>query len=166
MWREPREGDTMQKGFSFVFDIGNVLFTHELSRDGSGEEVITFAPIEEGLIVLKECHAMSERDSTLILACTNLKKYEIDLLKQLFPDTLSLFHGIVSPDVALYKKPDTRMFQYLLSAYDLIPHQTVFFDDLIRNVEAARSVGMKGIHVEDSLLVRKALKQHIPTFEG
>ena len=154
----------MQKGFSFVFDIGNVLFTHHVARDYAGVENVSFTPLEEGLALLKECHALSERDGSLVLACTNLKKHEIAVLRELFPQTVALFKGIVSPEEALSKKPDPAIFQYMFATYDLIPHQTLFFDDMLRNIEAARSVGMKGIHVSDNAQVRRAVKLHIPEF--
>ncbi len=154
----------MKKVFSFVFDIGNVLFTHHVTVDQEGNEHVRFTPLEEGLALLKACHAMSQRDGSLVLACTNLKKHEIRVLNEHFPEIFALFNGIVSPDVALYKKPDLALFHYMLTAYDLIPHHTIFFDDMLRNVEAARSMGMKGIHIGDSRQVQEALKLHIPEF--
>ena len=152
----------MYKVFSFIFDIGNVLFTHQVFVDSHGDRKVVFTPIEEGIALLKECHAISARSGSLVLACTNLKKPEIVLLQELFPSTVALFKEIVSPDRALFKKPQAEMFQYLLTSYDLIPHHTLFFDDDIRNVEAARSVGIQGIHVEEGAKAREALKFYIP----
>ena len=46
-------------------------------------------------------------------------------------------------------KPDPAIFRALIDKYDLDPKKCVFFDDLIRNVEAARSLGMEAVHVTD-----------------
>ena len=115
----------MQKGFSFVFDIGNVLFTHHVERDYTGVENVSFTPLEEGLALLKECHALAQRDGSLV-SCTNLKKHEIAVLRELFPQTVALFKGIVSPEEALSKKPDPAIFHYMFATYVLIPHQTLY----------------------------------------
>ncbi|MBA2307399.1 HAD-IA family hydrolase [Candidatus Dependentiae bacterium] len=154
----------MHQIFSFVFDMGNVLFTRDVVVDTDGAPKVTFTPLDEGIALLKECHALSEQQGSLLLACTNLKKQELILLKELFPETIALFKGIVAPDVALSKKPDAAIFQYMLATYDLIAHRTLFFDDDIRNIEAARLAGLRGIQVVDFAQVRKEMKRHIPDF--
>lgn len=42
-------------------------------------------------------------------------------------------------------KPDQAIYELLMSRYGLAPEESVFLDDTPRNVEAARSAGMKGI---------------------
>jgi len=54
-----------------------------------------------------------------------------------------LFDGaIVSADVGLLK-PDAAIFRHLLRTFSLEATQTVFFDDVRRNVEGAQSVGIE-----------------------
>lgn len=43
-------------------------------------------------------------------------------------------------------KPDPEFFRLICKRYDLIPEETVFTDDILINVEGARSVGINGIH--------------------
>lgn len=155
----------MQKAFSFVFDIGNVLCSYERYRDERGIDRLAFAPIHEGIALLQECHAFSLKHTTQVLACTNFKKHEVALLNDLFPALFARFSGIVSSDVASAKKPDPAIFHYLLSSYELIPHMTFFFDDDLRNVESARQVGLIGIHVTSIDQVRKELGRYIPDFK-
>ena len=39
-----------------------------------------------------------------------------------------------------------QIYQTLIDVYNLNPAESVFIDDLQRNVEGAQSVGMQGIH--------------------
>lgn len=43
-------------------------------------------------------------------------------------------------------KPDPEIYLRLCRKYSLEPSQCVFIDDTVKNVEAARALGMKGIH--------------------
>ncbi len=52
---------------------------------------------------------------------------------------------VVSADVKLVK-PDPAIFQLLLDRYHLAAEQSIFIDDNPNNVEAAKKVGMRGIH--------------------
>ena len=42
-------------------------------------------------------------------------------------------------------KPDARIYRVLLERYDLIPAQTLFLDDMPRNTEAAKQLGLHAI---------------------
>lgn len=45
-------------------------------------------------------------------------------------------------------KPDPKIYQMVLEALDLKPEETVFVDDFLHNIEAARKLGMHGIHFQ------------------
>lgn len=55
--------------------------------------------------------------------------------------------GILSYQEKLIK-PDEKIYQLLLGRYDLKAEETVFMDDLPANVEAAKSLGIRGIVFE------------------
>lgn len=56
--------------------------------------------------------------------------------------------GILSyKDVLI--KPDPAIYRLLLQRYDLIAGESVFLDDTLVNVEAAKALGMYGIHFCD-----------------
>ena len=65
--------------------------------------------------------------------------------------------GVFSGDARLIK-PQAEIFQLLQSRYALDPAQTVFIDDLLANVEAARRHGWRGIHFESAALLDRQLK--------
>ncbi|KJY70744.1 HAD family hydrolase [Vibrio coralliilyticus] len=61
----------------------------------------------------------------------------------------SLFDGaVVSADVGMLK-PQPEIYHLLLNKFDLIASETVFIDDMLYNVEGAKSVGMYAIQFED-----------------
>lgn len=60
-----------------------------------------------------------------------------------------LFDGaIVSADVGVLK-PQPEIYHSLLNKFELIASETVFIDDMLYNVEGAKSVGMHAIQFED-----------------
>lgn len=60
-----------------------------------------------------------------------------------------LFDGaIVSADIGMLK-PQPEIYHSLLNKFELIASETVFIDDMLYNVEGAKSVGMHAIQFED-----------------
>ncbi|MBA3752130.1 HAD-IA family hydrolase [Candidatus Dependentiae bacterium] len=147
----------MKKISSVIFDIGNVLFTCNKSFDKNGVPQVEFIPIEEGIALLQECAKNSEKGAPLVVACTNLKNYELKALNHSHPHIMGLFAGIVSPDNALARKPDLKIFHYLLDTYMLNPHEALFLDDDSNNIEAAQNLGLNGICVRDFAQVKDLL---------
>jgi 2-haloacid dehalogenase len=72
-------------------------------------------------------------------------------------DFLRWFRGtLLSGDVRLLK-PDPRIFRLLFETHAIDPAQAVYIDDLAANVDAARSLGMHGIHFTDPAVLRSEL---------
>ncbi|HEM3612727.1 TPA: HAD-IA family hydrolase, partial [Streptococcus suis] len=57
-------------------------------------------------------------------------------------------------------KPNIDIYQVLLEKYDLSPKECLFLDDIEQNVEAAESLGIKGLVVGESRMITKNL-EHI-----
>lgn len=55
------------------------------------------------------------------------------------------FDGVYYSHLIRLRKPDREAFEYVLADAELAASETIFFDDLEVNVEAARSVGIEGI---------------------
>lgn len=53
--------------------------------------------------------------------------------------------SIFSYEVNL-RKPDFRIFEFILNKLNVLPHQSIFIDDFRENIDAARLFGMKTIH--------------------
>jgi len=63
---------------------------------------------------------------------------------------------IISAEVGLMK-PDVRIFQAALNALGVQPAEAVFVDDVARNVEGARAIGMHAIQFRNTAQVRAEL---------
>ncbi|MBI3762937.1 MAG: HAD family phosphatase, partial [Chloroflexi bacterium] len=63
---------------------------------------------------------------------------------------------IISAEVGI-AKPDPRIFRLALGAFGVAPRDAVFVDDVLENVEAARGVGMAGVHFTDPVRTREAV---------
>ncbi len=57
------------------------------------------------------------------------------------------FDGMVTSFEAHSAKPDAEIFRYTSRMLGIKPEETLFFDDSEANVEAARALGFKAVHV-------------------
>jgi len=73
-------------------------------------------------------------------------------------DFLRLFRGLVISGEVGVIKPDPRIFRILLERHRIEPAEAVYIDDNPRNAEAARALGLHGIHFTDPLKLRRELE--------
>lgn len=73
----------------------------------------------------------------------------------------SLFDRVFDSTKIHLAKPDVPAFRYILKKMKLRPHQSLFVDDRLENVKAARKVGMNGILYKDAVQFRKTIKKYI-----
>jgi putative hydrolase of the HAD superfamily len=62
-----------------------------------------------------------------------------------------LFDVFVESSVVGLRKPDPRIYRYACDEIGAAPHQTVFLDDIGRNLKSARQLGMLTIKVDDPI---------------
>lgn len=60
-----------------------------------------------------------------------------------------LFHVFIESSVVGMRKPDPKIYQLTCRELGVEPTQTVFLDDIGRNLKSARALGMTTIKVED-----------------
>jgi len=61
-----------------------------------------------------------------------------------------LFSGVVVSAEEKLLKPDLKLFQLVLDRYNLKAQDVVFIDDMLPNIESAKSIGMQGVHFKRS----------------
>ena len=66
--------------------------------------------------------------------------------------------GVVSYEVGAVK-PESEIYEKLLAKYDLDPAECIFYDDIKKNVEAARAFGIESHLVESEEELLKELEQ-------
>ncbi|WP_341675547.1 HAD family phosphatase [Niveibacterium sp. SC-1] len=103
------------------------------------------APIPGSLAMLEE---MKQRGLRLY-ALTNWSAEDFATAYERFP-FLRSFEGIVVSGEEGLVKPDRRIYELLFERYGVAPTRAAFVDDSLPNVEAARALGMKGVHFRDA----------------
>jgi 2-haloacid dehalogenase len=110
-------------------------------------------PIHETVEIFKE---LRPRYPDTIYALTNWSAESWPTAVAMY-DFLSWFNGVVVSGQEKMKKPDERIFKLICDRYKLVPQQTLFIDDNLRNIEAANDFGIKTIHFNSSEQLKKEL---------
>ncbi len=111
-------------------------------------------PITESVDILQTLQKQGIRTYAL----TNFSAETFPLAVARFP-FLSDFAGTVVSGNEGLVKPDPAIYQVLLQRYSINPSRAAFIDDKLENVEAARRLGLRGIHFIDATSARIALRE-------
>ena len=90
-------------------------------------------------------------------ALTNFSSENYPLVARRFP-FLNDFDGSIISGHEGVCKPDPAIYALLLERYSITPERAVFIDDKLENIEAARRLGMHGIHFTDPQALPPALR--------
>ncbi len=106
---------------------------------------------------VKIFHELRESKKYRIYALTNWQAglFEIALVRYNF---LHWFDGRVVSGEERMRKPFPEFYQRLLDRYDVDPKEALFIDDNLRNVLAARELGIESIHFSTPEALRTELE--------
>ncbi|MCG8568978.1 MAG: HAD family phosphatase [Spirochaetes bacterium] len=110
--------------------------------DGLFEKLLT--PIPENIALMKELKIQGYG----IYLLSNYHLEAFDYINNKFKLTEHTDGKVISAHVQLLK-PDYAIYHYLLKKNSLIPEETLFIDDTLKNIEAAGELGIQGIHYLD-----------------
>lgn len=110
-------------------------------------------PIAESVDMLRSLR----RNGVRTFALTNFSAETYPLAVARFP-FLTEFDGTIVSGEERVVKPDPEIYHRLMRRYAIMPARAVFIDDRLENVEAARRLGLHGIHFVDPLAVRAELR--------
>ncbi|WP_027136502.1 HAD family hydrolase [Gaetbulibacter saemankumensis] len=94
-----------------------------------------------------------------VVALTNWSSETFPIAQQRF-EFLNWFEGIVVSGEEKTRKPFKEIYQTCINRYHITPENAIFIDDNLRNVEAAKSLGIKGIHFKTPNQLRKELQRY------
>jgi len=122
-------------------------FKRLLEYEGSKEELqaITthiFSPIDNHVALAKRLKA---RHRLGIISNTN--QAHADFFEAQY-DFLALFEARLYSHEVRSRKPDRKIYDLALSSMNVTASESLFIDDLIENVNAARDLGWRVIHVK------------------
>ncbi len=69
------------------------------------------------------------------------------ILREKFDDAFD--HMVISAEAG-FAKPDPRIYQFAMEKLGVLPKESIFVDDVQKNIDAANNLGMKGILFKDS----------------
>jgi len=109
---------------------------------------------KENIELLK---SLQSKYKTFLLSNTNEIHYNFytEMLNKEFgiKNLDSLFYTAYYSHTSGMRKPDKEFFELVLSENNLNPEKTLFIDDFIENIETAKSLGIKTVHLTDFNLV-------------
>jgi putative hydrolase of the HAD superfamily len=111
-------------------------------------------PIEPTVALLRE---LRERDGLKLYGLSNMSESIFAYLDGRH-DFFKLFDGIVVSAAVKMAKPEPAIYEHLRDRFALDFGESVFIDDLPRNVESARRVGLPAIQFTTTDQVRRELE--------
>ena len=99
--------------------------------------------------------ALNKQYSIWLLSNTNPKHIQDEIEKRyLFP---SLVNGAVySFDVGV-RKPEKEIYEIAMQRANANPQECLFIDDLLENIQAAKQIGIEGVHFISSVQLKQEL---------
>jgi len=111
--------------------------------------------IEGSLEILRQLHTQNKHR---LYALTNWSHETFPIAEARY-GFLQLFEGILVSGKEQLKKPDPKIYQLLLDRYQIVPEQSIFIDDNLRNVKAAQKLGIDAIHFQGPEQLKNTLSQ-------
>jgi putative hydrolase of the HAD superfamily len=111
-------------------------------------------PIESTVALLRE---LRQRSGLKLYGLSNMSEAIFAYLDQRH-DFFGLFDGIVVSAAVKLVKPDPAIYEHLRERFALDFTESVFIDDLARNVESARRAGLPAIQFVTTDQVRRELE--------
>lgn len=112
--------------------------------------------IPEGVELLHDLKNQGYR----IYGLTNWSAETIQIVYRKY-DFFKLFDGIIVSGEEKLLKPDSRIYQVLLNRYRLKAEESVFLDDNVSNIIAAKKLGFKAILFDHISNVREQLSNYL-----
>lgn len=109
-------------------------------------------PIQETFGTIKE---LNEKGYHLYVL-SNMHKHAFEHLSSAY-NIWGYFSGIVISSHIKSMKPEPEIYEYLIRTHGIIPSKAVFLDDIESNIETAKMLGFKTIHVRNPFQSREAL---------
>ena len=74
---------------------------------------------------------------------------------------INMFDGLIISGKEKLVKPDKKIYLLAISKFNLIPKETVFIDDRIENIKAAKKLSFKTIHLKNPELIKLKIKKFL-----
>jgi 2-haloacid dehalogenase len=152
-WNEEQDaGRSIQEATEHLVAIHPEWKPYIEAYYGRWEEMLG-GPIHDTVEVFRE---LKEKNQYRIYALTNWSAELFPIALERY-EFLHWFHGRVVSGEEKMRKPFREFYQLIIERYNLIPEQTLFIDDNLRNIEAAEAMGLQCIRFTSATQLREEL---------
>lgn len=109
-------------------------------------------PLADGLRILQDVKNRGYK----VFVLSNLPDYAHDAILH-HAGFFDPFDGAIFSYQVGFAKPDPEIYQALLTKYNLMADECLFIDDLVKNIDAGKALGIDGIVCDDHSRVRGEL---------
>ena len=148
-------GRTMEEATSMLVER-HPEYTSEIQAYYNRWTEMLNGPVQGSVQILED---IMNRGNHRLLALTNWSGETFPTALEMF-DFLHWFEGIVVSGDEKLIKPDRRIFQLMFRRHQVEPQHSIFIDDSLPNVKAARELGMRALHFTDPDTLKQQLKEH------
>ena len=78
---------------------------------------------------------------------------------------LKKFDGLLISGEEKLMKPDEKIYNLAITRFELIPNQTIFIDDKLENINTAKKLGFRIIHLIDPNKIEEEIDLLLPDFK-
>jgi len=154
-WNEEQDGGRSIKEANEILISSYPEYSKEILAFYGEWEVMLKGAISETVEILRKIKEANDK----VYALTNWSAETFPVATRRF-DFLNWFDGILVSGHEKLKKPDPKIYQLILSKFDLKADDCLFIDDNLRNVKAAIKEGIASIHYEHPKQLAEQLTQH------
>lgn len=126
---------------------------HSAARDIYYNWIYNIPEIEGMSELIRE---MKKKYGVRVFLLSNISRYFASHSEEI--DCLRDFDGCVFSSVCGSVKPNAEIYEYLCAEYGIIPEESIFIDDLQRNVDGAAACGISGYVFDGS---SSRLREHL-----
>lgn len=119
-------------------------------------------PISSGINLLMRCAAEKDKNGNQkhkLYILSNMDPEMLHYLQESYPNVFKLFDGIITSGETGFLKPDSKIYQELITRFKIDPQEAIFIDDQQENIDGALKAGIRGILCRDFTQVSNQLVQ-------
>ncbi|MGE5521006.1 MAG: HAD family hydrolase [Candidatus Dadabacteria bacterium] len=122
---------------------------------GRWEEMLG-GPIHQTVDILRE---LKQKGNQTLYALTNWSAELFPIALERY-EFLHWFDGRLVSGEEMTRKPFPEFYQLLIDRFQLLPRQSIFIDDNLKNVTAAEQIGFKVVHFKSPGQLRSELQDY------
>lgn len=136
--------------------ISRVPEEAEVIKEIFSEWIQILTPMEENVRLLP----LLKRRGIKLYALSNFHRAAYEVVSEKY-DFFSFFDGQIISCYVHQLKPEKEIYNTILHSFKLKPHETLFVDDSIVNIEGARELGIQTVHYTPEVRLADVIKKYI-----